>query len=698
MSDKRNQAEHGPSITPEVPGDVLDALGDLIAEVISGQFGVELPPQAAEDICALPWEERIPRLFPQFANKPFSPSHRRFWDQEQQVTPTSSPDPTALVLPRGQGKSTTAEMAAADLLATGRRKFVLYFSATQERANEHVMNVAALLESPPFQALLPGIGKPLKGLHGNQKAWRHAELRLANGAALRAVGLDAVIRGIKVESFRPDAIFGDDFDEVTDSPEMVRKKINVLTKSIIPARAADCWICLFQNMIHSGSIMTRVARRTAKFLVNTLVIGPVKALENFTWEMDPERPNRAIIVTGEPTWPEGMGLTTCQAMLDEMGLEAFLTECQQDVDLVQAGSIYPVWDEVYHISTVSEFVAQVPDAYLDADGILHVPPRWEGALGHDWGATLKHPAAATWWYTPDASAAKYGVAGIRHKVRELVLPWTRDEVADMTPVNYGEAMLDSMWRDEGQGESELDQIKFFTMSHEASSERHTYANHLSTPLTFNPSRAGRSGGIAQMRSLLAIDPNRAHPYRRYPAGYKELRTLEDGTEVEVDLSGEPVMGCPNVIWIVADGHGELELDADGGLVVRAGKGNAGMERGRWEMPRYHWDTTVDGREHQYPFALDEDVCCADRYVAWTSFPKETPLTLQERVAHELERRGVSLPIPEDQTQLSLAKRIQQEQIRMIEYNRAYHDVAGQDRKRTTSVRRRRPSVGRRVHS
>src|SRR5690606_35246182 len=38
-----------------------------------------------------------------------------------------------------------------------------------------------------------------------------------------------------------------------------------------------------------------------------------------------------VIVSGEPTWPEGMGLDRCQADLEDMGLTAFLAEKQHEV-------------------------------------------------------------------------------------------------------------------------------------------------------------------------------------------------------------------------------------------------------------------------------------------------------------------------------------------------------------------------------
>ncbi|MGN6813990.1 MAG: hypothetical protein ACTHMP_24235, partial [Thermomicrobiales bacterium] len=49
-----------------------------------------------------------------------------------------------------------------------------------------------------------------------------------------------------------------------------------------------------------------------------------------------QRDGRYVITAGEPTW-QGQDLARCQDMLDDMGLTAFLAECQHDVDAPPGG-------------------------------------------------------------------------------------------------------------------------------------------------------------------------------------------------------------------------------------------------------------------------------------------------------------------------------------------------------------------------
>lgn len=655
-------------MTDSVP---QDGLADIIAEVLQQRLGGSTLQKRVE-LESQPTKYVIGKLFPRALAVEGAWFHDAVWNTIDEITPDWSPDPSAFVVFRGGGKSTTAEATAATLMAQQRRRFIVYLCDTQERANEHVKNIAALLTSKEVTEYYPEVGKPAINLHGNQKAWRQAEVHCANGTVIRALGFDGAMRGIKVEEFRPDAILIDDVDDITDSPEAVRKKEQVLTKSIIPARnLQNCWIGFFQNMIHNNSIMTKLVRGTADYLRNIKIIGPVKAIEDFEYDYDDR--GRVVITGGTATWPAGFPLEACQRAIDEMGLEAFLTECQQDVDRMAAGAVYPMWNEQYHIATRSEVAAAFPALFTHPNPQTQQPewsisPRWERALGHDWGSTMKHPACATWWATPseDAPAA---VQGIKHKYRSLCRPSRREEVGEMTPKWFGGLMFKAMT------ELERKQLRFAVMSHEAASERNTYIKEHGLRLT--AAAAKRTGGIAQMQSYLAIDYTKPHPYRRYPQGHPQ--------------AGQPLQGCPRVIWVVEDGHGELELGPDGELLVHPGKGDAGMERGRWEMQRYHWDTNIAGTEKQTPYPLDNDEMDADRYVAWGYFPNVTALTAQQRVSAAVKTVSANLQVPANGEQLQGAELEQYMHTMQVAYRNAFAAEKAASRNALTRVgRRNRP--------
>lgn len=174
-------------------------------------------------------------------------------------------------------------------------------------------------------------------------------LRCANGFSVIALGLDASVRGIKIEEFRPDLIILDDIDSDKDSREAIQKKIDTITKAILPAGSDDVAIIGVQNLIHANSIFSTIANNTAEFLYDRIVSGPIPAIIDL--EYDRQNDGKYKITGGTPTW-EGQGLEVCQQQMNDWGLTAFLQEAQHEVE-EQDGGIYSHleyrrcnWDEV----------------------------------------------------------------------------------------------------------------------------------------------------------------------------------------------------------------------------------------------------------------------------------------------------------------------------------------------------------------
>lgn len=635
----------------EDTGSVYDSLLD---EALAGQgFGVTRSQIESS------WRVAIKALFPHFARNDFSKEQAQFWEMIWEVEEPTHPLPIGLFLPRGHAKSTSAEMATVALGAMGRRHFAVYCCASQERANEHVANnIRSMFESPAFQLHYPEVGKPAVGLHGNRQGWKQSQLICGNKFTVRALGFDGAMRGIRVEGYRPDLIILDDIDEITDSPEMVAKKIQVLTKSIIPAKATNCLIIFAQNLIHPNSVANKVAKRDADFLRKIRRIGPVKAIEDFTYEIDTGTGDVKFL-TGTATWPAGMSLEVCDAMINaEMGLSAFLTECQQEVDQVAAGAIFPQWSPMHHVITHSEFVRYYGDQAWDPKlGQFKMPDNFTYALGHDWGSTLKHPAVATLWARPGESRDPRfdPLLDSVFKLHELVAPLDNEERAKMTAKYFGNRILEEVLpRDYADNPTRL---RYATMSHESSSERTVYRRELDVPIPFTSTQGcGATGGLAQLAAHYDIDWSKPHPFRYYPENYPGM-----DPETGESLAGKPLMGRPRAYWVVADGEGELEWDPEIEILrVKAARTQAGMKRGRWEIGIYHWQTTVMGTELQKPFALDEDAMCADRYCAWMYFANAKRLSTSEQAWKQV---ITDHPILENPAQF--AGEISQEKIEML---------------------------------
>ena len=280
------------------------------------------------------WRTWLAELFGEYAGS-FGDHHALFWEWVWSIEHGSRPRPFVAIWPRGGAKSTSAELASVALGARGRRRYVLYVSATQEQADDHVSNIAALLEAQTVETYYPELASRLVGKFGNPKGWRRNRVRTSAGFTVDAVGLDTAARGIKLEDTRPDLLLFDDLDGVHDTAATVDKRITTITHSLIPAGSLDVAILAIQNLVHPDGVFAQLADNRADFLADRIVSGPIPALRNIATE---QRDGRIVIVAGVPTWP-GQDLARCQEMVSDMGLTAFMSECQHDVT-VPAGGMF----------------------------------------------------------------------------------------------------------------------------------------------------------------------------------------------------------------------------------------------------------------------------------------------------------------------------------------------------------------------
>lgn len=309
----------------------------------------------------------LARLFPQYVTEPFAPYHHVFWQWVWALTPEQRADAFVAIWPRGAGKSTSAELACASVAARGTRRYALYVCETQDQANQHVENVATLFESSGFGESYATVSSRLMGKFGNSRGWRVSRLRTMSGFTIDAIGLDKSARGIKVDDVRPDLIVLDDIDGELDTSETIDKKLSILSRKIIPTRSAHCAVLAVQNLVHADGIFARLADGRADFLAKRTVSGPHPAIEGLAYEA--VRGAGYRITSGEPTWGT---LKHWQAQLDEMGLTAFLAECQHEVEAPAGGMFdhltfrHIEWDAIVEIPLVRT-VVWVDPAVTDTD-------------------------------------------------------------------------------------------------------------------------------------------------------------------------------------------------------------------------------------------------------------------------------------------------------------------------------------------
>lgn len=326
------------------------------------------------------WEPWLTTLFPNVFTAPFAARHVEYWNWLEAIQPEVKPAPFFAIWPRGGAKTTNAEAGTVRLGAKEIRRFCLYVRSVQDKANESIQNIGAMLESKQVEKYYPRLSSRKIGKYGNSKGWRVDMLRCTNGFSVVALGLDAAIRGIKIEEYRPDFIILDDIDDKDDSPETITKKIDRLTTSILPAGSPDCAVLGIQNLMHSRSIFKQIADETAEFLYERQVSGPYPAIEGLEYEQKPDGKGYRI-TAGAATW-EGQNLQICEQQINEWGLTAFLQESQHEVDDIKGGMYDHLeyrhcdWSEVPDLVRIVCFVdpavteTDQSDAYgIQVDGI-----------------------------------------------------------------------------------------------------------------------------------------------------------------------------------------------------------------------------------------------------------------------------------------------------------------------------------------
>lgn len=313
------------------------------------------PPQAEtsstdeppHDDLADDWQAWLRTLFPEYFTADYASFHAEFWAWVWAMQRRLRPHPFVGIWARGAGKSTNAEAACVAVAARSARRYGLYVCRTQDQADDHVQNVAALLESDEIAVRYPALSNRLIGKFGASKGWRHNRLRTADGFTLDAVGLDRAVRGIKIEEQRPDFMVLDDLDNESDSPVTVGKNIRTLTRKVLQLGSDDVAVLAVQNLVHDESIFGRLAGTAASpadFLADRVVSGPHKALNGLTYE---RKGTRTLITGGEPTWP-GLDLKACQQRVDRDGIDAFLAECQHEKQRPE-GVAFPEWRREVHV-------------------------------------------------------------------------------------------------------------------------------------------------------------------------------------------------------------------------------------------------------------------------------------------------------------------------------------------------------------
>lgn len=293
---------------------------------------------AAKGDAPTTWQEWARTLFPGHVSRGFSEWQKKAWQWAWSIRrKEDAVRPIVAIAPRGGGKSTTAELISTSLGLRGVRLYVWYVRETQDQSDQSLSNVAELLESDQVERYYPEHAQRMLSKYGHSKGWNSSRLRTAGGLTVDAIGLDTAARGLKIGEVRPDLIVLDDIDGKHDGVDATRKKIQTITHTILPAGTAHTAVLGIQNLIIPHGVFSMMATGRADFLSRRVMLGPYRAVEGMetenVFDEESQRP-RAVITKGRATW-EGQSLADCQALMDQIGLRAFLQECQHEVHAIE---------------------------------------------------------------------------------------------------------------------------------------------------------------------------------------------------------------------------------------------------------------------------------------------------------------------------------------------------------------------------
>jgi len=289
---------------------------------------------------SLDWETSVRTLWPDYTTKPFASFHQKTWEWADQTILGEQHSDHIAIWPRGYGKSTTAEMIVAYLGITRKRRYAWYICGTQQAADDHILAIGDLLISENVKKYFPSIAKRNIDVEGVKEGWRRNRLITQDGFTIDAVGMDVAIRGRKIGTYRPDLMILDDLDEHRDTPEITQKKQETLANGILPAGPTGELIVLgAQNLISATGIFAQLADGTSPILTTADINGPIPAIYNLkTQQTYQNNKPRTQIIEGTSSWPDGMTIQDCQRLIDQIGIQAFLLECQHEVYQTQGAS------------------------------------------------------------------------------------------------------------------------------------------------------------------------------------------------------------------------------------------------------------------------------------------------------------------------------------------------------------------------
>lgn len=163
-----------------------------------------------------------------------------------------------------------------------------------------------------------------------------------------ALGLDANVRGARLDQWRPDLVVIDDVDGRHDSRMVSARNVETITESILGLGSDDMGVVVAQNMPNEHGFVARLVTGEASYLADRTLLGPIPAVEGIAYRAvpSPDGPNIWRIIAGTPTWPGGYGLDRAEQDLNLSGPDAFEAERQHNRHSAGGHFDPEAWDSI----------------------------------------------------------------------------------------------------------------------------------------------------------------------------------------------------------------------------------------------------------------------------------------------------------------------------------------------------------------
>lgn len=258
--------------------------------------------------------------------------------------------------------------------------FTLYIGREKTKILEAIGNIELLLSTPPVRRMFPSLSTVKRNEETNQKRqWTGTYLHTAADYVIKGGTIESAQAGAKVGLTRPTFQVPDDIDSRTDSPVESDNILRALTTEIIPMRQANTLSFWAQNLISRYTARYRIETQQARVLTNRKPSVRVPAVRGLVTE--PRTIDgfiRDIMVAGKSTW-RGWDHARIQDEINAMGLPAFLSECQHEVEQSREGLVLQFWDDDVHVISYSQFARIF--------GTRDLPRYWTKYVGNDWART-----------------------------------------------------------------------------------------------------------------------------------------------------------------------------------------------------------------------------------------------------------------------------------------------------------------------